>query len=1063
MAPEKMISKEAITLNNIIIKKICYHNIDITTSIIEKTKVKTENNNDEILINRRINLNKTYGDPLPDVIKQIHFNYIENGESKTLSVNEFEGIIQKDVHIVSYKVDCDLKRKIFLYCNPTHMGCFAEYIRSFQHLIDFELIHDNSAKIRLDDIVISIYEKHPNIKCENNCFINTEQISRLDVRANLKNVVKDNLILDYSKEHLKLMDDLLYLPYAYNKDEVDKLKEYLVSQPKLYDVSFVGAMSPKRQIILDKLREKGIKVIVANTWGDERDKMIAQSKLLINIHYNDSYNIYESIRCDRWLFANHVVVSENSSLLDELDIKNTIIFEKYDSLVDRTMEVLSNYEKYNKGYNLEEVIDKRKQSIEGTLNKIITNFSREKDPFFHFFGDNKEYSIFKETLNNWEKIIKEKLIPEIEKVHEPLEGNIYCNHSTTNFSEIDGYKSSTYYYDRFVAKQYNIYTVSKEKKNNKALEIGFNSGFSALLILLSNPKVKLTCVDINYHKYTVPCYNTLKAIFGDRINLLIGDSNSVVPTLKEKYDLIHIDGSHEISIAEKDIINCEPLTENNCTMIMDDTDYQPLDDMWKRYSLKYRLQNCNLNLKNSPYHSIKRYNKNREIVFYSCFFGNDTNVANKVPFLPSNKYDCYFFTNNPSSYEKLKNTGWNRVFLSNIPIKDDDVGDSFDSKELKSCPHHYEVLNNYDHSCYFDSKVYVDENRIIEHIKNMTKNNKIFSIPQHPFLANNVWNEYRECLHQPRYYKEKDKYYSYINKQLSLGLKDNMQYHYTTNFIIRKTGKEVMELNEKWYEHIKICGIECQISFFFIQQLYKDYINTIDYGDGFSYDLVKLVEKRNTCDIVFNNTYETELWGEEGDGSGAGSGVDFTKNLRKILVKFMIDNKMTDFIDCPCGAGKWAKFFVEDAKNNVRGFNYTGVDVSSVALLRARKNLGDKVPLYNLDISCDILPKTTGVLMCRDTLQHLSPKYIIKGIQNIARTGATWILIGGYAGINKTLIMGNISEQYFDFNPMATPYCLEPEQVIKENHPNTEPPKYLFVYLGSYLRSFDYNKILSRI
>ena len=34
----------------------------------------------------------------------------------------------------------------------------------------------------------------------------------------------------------------------------------------------------------------------------------------------------------------------------------------------------------------------------------------------------------------------------------------------------------------------------------------------------------------------------------------------------------------------------------------------------------------------------------------------------------------------------------------------------------------------------------------------------------------------------------------------------------------------MIELNNTWYKHIQECGIQCQISFFFVKQLFPDII-----------------------------------------------------------------------------------------------------------------------------------------------------------------------------------------------------------------------------------------------
>ena len=114
---------------------------------------------------------------------------------------------------------------------------------------------------------------------------------------------------------------------------------------------------------------------------------------------------------------------------------------------------------------------------------------------------------------------------------------------------------------------------------------------------------------------------------------------------------------------------------------------------------------------------------------------------------------------------------------------------------------------------------------------------KTFLLSRHPFLKSNiVWDEYNECLKQTRYYNEKEQYERYIKNQVSLGLSDTSDIHYTTGFLIRKHNETTKKINEEWLRHIRECGIECQISFFFIQQLFKPHIYSIDYYDGF-YDV----------------------------------------------------------------------------------------------------------------------------------------------------------------------------------------------------------------------------------
>jgi mannosyltransferase OCH1-like enzyme len=189
------------------------------------------------------------------------------------------------------------------------------------------------------------------------------------------------------------------------------------------------------------------------------------------------------------------------------------------------------------------------------------------------------------------------LLPIINNIGEGLEGNIFFYHLT-----------KTYLAD-FVDKQKNIIIAANQKNVNEILEIGFNSGFSALLFLNSNPNIKITCIDICEHAYTIPCYNKIKEIYGDRINLVIGSSVKTVPKLETLFDLIHIDGSHTKNVAIDDIINSYYISKANAILIMDDYDNPVLKEAWDHYTNVFNFNDLDFCIFENKFQSIKRLNK----------------------------------------------------------------------------------------------------------------------------------------------------------------------------------------------------------------------------------------------------------------------------------------------------------------------------------------------------------------------------------------------------------------------------------------------------------------------
>jgi hypothetical protein len=132
---------------------------------------------------------------------------------------------------------------------------------------------------------------------------------------------------------------------------VNALKEYLKCEKK-FDVVLVGHMSDKRKKICTELENRGIKTLCIDSIFDEkRDKLIAQGKILLNIHYANNYNIYEHFRCDRWIFSGMIVVSEKSTNYEMLDIASVVYFENYDNLVAKVIEILDNYPRVEDEFN----------------------------------------------------------------------------------------------------------------------------------------------------------------------------------------------------------------------------------------------------------------------------------------------------------------------------------------------------------------------------------------------------------------------------------------------------------------------------------------------------------------------------------------------------------------------------------------------------------------------------------------------------------------------------------------------------------------------------------------
>ena len=124
----------------------------------------------------------------------------------------------------------------------------------------------------------------------------------------------------------------------------------------------------------------------------------------------------------------------------------------------------------------------------------------------------------------------------------------------------------------------NLFYVNIQDRNN-VLEIGFNAGHSALIMLLANKTTKITIIDTCQHPYTEECFNYLDRGFPGRLKLIKGDSTNVIQELAgEKFDLIHYDGGKEKTISD-DLKNTIALVQDDHILLIDDTQNKELEDI----------------------------------------------------------------------------------------------------------------------------------------------------------------------------------------------------------------------------------------------------------------------------------------------------------------------------------------------------------------------------------------------------------------------------------------------------------------------------------------------------
>ncbi|AZL89313.1 hypothetical protein QKC54_gp0517 [Megavirus baoshan] len=248
-----------------------------------------------------------------------------------------------------------------VYVAPGNQKYLIEYIQIFEiyynakiiqlqpyNIKEEELDKQTSKNIIFISLVPSgILNNLEQILPKYNIFvINVDQFSvrRLDYFLNI--MTKGIRVIDYSEQNISFTKNPKHfcVPLFYNnKIIVDGNYE------KIYDIGFTGYMTDRRRNIINALKNM-YKVIVIDLFGRDRDIILKQCKIVLNIHAFDNKDATtEVMRCYPLLYNKILVISENT-ILNETNsynrsINNLIIFTDYNKIIKKCHSVLDNYDK----------------------------------------------------------------------------------------------------------------------------------------------------------------------------------------------------------------------------------------------------------------------------------------------------------------------------------------------------------------------------------------------------------------------------------------------------------------------------------------------------------------------------------------------------------------------------------------------------------------------------------------------------------------------------------------------------------------------------------------------
>jgi len=211
----------------------------------------------------------------------------------------------------------------------------------------------------------------------------TKQMMKEGIKKIFEKEKKYGLVIDYN---------------LYNKNEIEKegykyeiriiepyYKEIMnnniynninvIKKIKQNDICYLLENSEKRRefkkSLLKEINTKTDKYIeIYGNYGERVNKILKISKILINIHYDEDYKLLESIRCYEGIQNRCIVISERCLNEETVLLKDWIIFEEKDRMIERVEYIIKNYEEVWKSIYNEKRIEELNKILEKELNNI---------------------------------------------------------------------------------------------------------------------------------------------------------------------------------------------------------------------------------------------------------------------------------------------------------------------------------------------------------------------------------------------------------------------------------------------------------------------------------------------------------------------------------------------------------------------------------------------------------------------------------------------------------------------------------------------------------------------
>lgn len=153
---------------------------------------------------------------------------------------------------------------------------------------------------------------------------------------NIYNVSSCNLFRSFSKKHFYISSSIYDLYFIKENRNINIL------------TTFINTSEPRRATLLNKINSLKISHINISNCFEKNNlqELYKNTKIIINIHQTEHHHTFEELRVLPALECGVIVICENSPLYKLVPYYDYIIWTNYDNIIEKTLEIMNNYDYY---------------------------------------------------------------------------------------------------------------------------------------------------------------------------------------------------------------------------------------------------------------------------------------------------------------------------------------------------------------------------------------------------------------------------------------------------------------------------------------------------------------------------------------------------------------------------------------------------------------------------------------------------------------------------------------------------------------------------------------------